>query len=195
VIEAVTTSFQKKRLAEAEAMFLATHGWSLERFVAEGRTVLGDTIFNDWDHDLSTHRLKTTLLVAGFDDQKKGHVFSVLNPGVSKRNDIPGFYSIGSGQFGALFMMFYREMGPKVSLEQAIYYAFEAKIFAENASGVGVDTDLYILKNDGRFTVIGEKSEELLTKLWQQLKPRQFKPKHAAMIKELEEVKSLRVSN
>ena len=77
------------------------------------------------------------LLVAGFDRFGNGHVFSVIDPGTHQRHDLNGFHAIGSGSTGAYFMLMWRELSVQMPLEQVIYFAQEAKIFGEQASGVG----------------------------------------------------------
>jgi len=87
--------------------------------------------------------------VAGFDGGK-GYIFSLygdgMKRGIPQRYDIPGFDAIGSGSTAATYMMYYRDVSPKIPVREAVYYALEAKYFGEQATGVGESTDLFIAR-------------------------------------------------
>ena len=122
---------------------------------------------------MAEYHLDIELLVAGF-DQGNGYIFSLIGRegAIVNRHDVPGFCSIGSGGIGAIFMLYYRDMSYKKPIREAVYYAMEAKLFGEQASGVGEDTDLYIVTADGRFITLGEESiDDKLVAVWNLLRP------------------------
>jgi len=43
-------------------------------------------------------------------------------------------------------MLYYRGLSPRTRVREAVYYSLEAKYFAEQASGVGASTDLFIAR-------------------------------------------------
>jgi hypothetical protein len=191
VAREITDSYQKKRLADAEALYLRPRGWTTQKFAAEGRNAFPEALFREIDSKIQHHELSLTLLVAGFDGEGHGHILCVDNPGVARRHDAPGFAAIGSGSFAALSMMFYRELNVRMPVYDALYYAFEAKISGEQALGVGVETDMFIAGQGGPAIRISKATEKRLETIWQQLRPGSLKPHHRQTLKKLPAVKKL----
>jgi len=135
------------------------------------------------------HRLQISLLTAGFDENGVGHIFTVSNPGLYARHDIPGFHAIGSGSFGAYYMLLYREIDIYMKASLALYYAFEAKIFGESAPGVGVATDMYIFRRGQKALKVGKESEKKMETIWNALRPRWPKPEHKRRLERLKEIR------
>src|SRR2546426_7190269 len=104
----VSESYQKKRAEEAEGRYLTPLGWTLSKFNSPASRVIPDATRANITYMLQNYSLGVILLVAGFDARGKGHIFSVGdedNRGSPRRHDIPGYHSIGSGGFGARYMM------------------------------------------------------------------------------------------
>jgi len=174
VMDAVRESYERKRMQQAESLYLKPIGWDIASFNASagGPTCLPD--FGEIKAKVADYILNIELLVAGF-SEGTAYVFSLIgrDGATVNRHDLPGFYSIGSGGIGAIFMMYYRDLSYKTIAREAIYYAMEAKLFGEQASGVGEDTDLYIATADGKFISCGEQTTEGdLIKVWDKLRPR-----------------------
>jgi 20S proteasome alpha/beta subunit len=144
---AVTEAYAKRRIEDAEALYLTPIDWSLADFNRDGNAQLPN--FSELQSKIESYVLPIELLVAGFEN-KRGHVFSLSGygekRGIPSRYDIPGFHSVGSGSTVAMFMMYYRDMSPGTSVREAVYYALEAKYFGEQASGVGASTDLFVAR-------------------------------------------------
>jgi len=136
------------------------------------------------------YKLQVTLLAAGFDQLGVGHLFRVSNPGICARQDIPGFAAIGSGSFGAHYMLLWREMDVYLKASLALYFAFEAKIFGESAPGVGYETDMYIFRKGIGPKKISKESEEKMERIWRKLEPRSPKPEHRRALERLKEIRS-----
>ena len=160
----------------------------MAEFKTNGNRSMPDSIYRDIDFSLQQYELPVTLLVAGFEIAGAGCMFSVTSPGVANRHDVPGFYAIGSGNYGALHMMFIRELGPKVPLAKAIYYTFEAKYHGELASGVGVKTDMYVLRAGQEARKVKEESEDRLVTICKQLEPKELTKKHLSILENLPEI-------
>lgn len=143
--EAVRKAFFARRDDEAESLFLLPHGWSLKDFRDSGRHSIDESVYTQMDYSFAAHRLNASFLIAGFDPDGVGHLLGVDFTGV-QWFDKPGFHAIGSGSYGAIFLMYYREMGRKTKLREAAYYAYEGKYFGEFSPTVGLDTDLVILR-------------------------------------------------
>jgi hypothetical protein len=66
----------------------------------------------------------------------------------------------------------------------------EGKLFGEQASGVGEDTDLYIAKADGTFITLSEDTiETSLVKVWDKLRPRWIGKESREILNSLPELK------
>lgn len=190
VIHAIASNYEKSRLSTAVGKYLTPRGWTIDQFRTEGRQLIGDMLHRQLDSAIADYKLSVQFLVAGFDDHDCGKIFSVDNPGIASRHDIPGFHVIGSGNVGASYMMFYREFGPKLSLPEALYYTFEAKYFAELASGVGTDTDAYILRMHDKEveTTVSNKTIKLLFKVCEAVEPAKLPDEFIEGIKDLPEI-------
>jgi len=163
----VFESYQEKRVKEAEARYLTPLGWTLRKFNSPASRVIPDATRANITYMLQNYSLSVSLLVAGFDIRGRGHIFSVYdrdNRGNPRRHDIPGYHAIGSGGFGARYMMAYRNLGPAMPVREALYYVTEGKYFGELASGVGTNTDLYIVRSKKpRIRILHKAIEEKLT--------------------------------
>jgi len=135
-----------------------------------------------------SHELGVQLLTAGFDASGVGHIFTVSNPGLYQRFDIPGFHAIGSGSFGAYYMLLWREVDIYLKASHALYYAFEAKIFGESAPGVGYETDMYVIKHGKRPMKVGRSTEDKMESIWRQVRPREVRPDHRRKLERLKEI-------
>ena len=173
---AIRAGYEKKRLEEAEALFLKPTGGDIDTFNADGHQ-LPD--YGETKSKISDYSLPIELMVTGF-SEGRGYIFSLAGTGSQKgliqRHDIPGFYAIGSGSYGALYMLYYREMSYREKARAAAYYVMEAKLFGEQAGGVGEGTDMYLATADGKFTKFDEDKtvEAKLVKVWGKLRPRWF---------------------
>jgi len=171
--EAIQGAYQRKRMEDAETLYLRPIGLDIKSINSEG---YARPDFKEVVEKLQAHSLPIEMLVAGF-SEGQAHLFTLIGygeqKGLARRLDIPGFSCIGSGGLGADYMLYYRDMGPKKQLREALYYAMEAKIFGEQASGVGEDTDAYIATADGKFIPLDEKKsiEGALVKVWNLLRP------------------------
>jgi hypothetical protein len=65
----------------------------------------------------------------------------------------------------------------------------EAKLFGEQATGVGEETDLYIAKADGSFITLTENTiENKLVSVWAKLRPRWIGKESRDILNSLEEL-------
>lgn len=195
VVMAMQTSWEKQRADEADDLCLTPRGWTREKFRTEGRQLLPETLYAELDTIISRHELEIELVVAGFDNQKLGHIFAMdgkVKRGIPQRCDVIGFCAIGSGGVGATYMMYYRKCSPGMKIREALYYAIEGKYFGEYAGGVGLKTDACILRPGEE--PIEMKDEETIEKkfmetLCEQLSPRELKRlKHLEMLNTLPEL-------
>ena len=191
VMDAVKESYERKRMEQAESLYLKPIGWDVASFngSAGGPNCLRD--FGEIKARIADYVLNIELLVAGF-SEGTAYVFSLIGRegAIVNRHDLPVFFSIGSGGTGAIFMMYYRDLSYKTIAREAIYYAMEAKLFGEQASGVGEDTDLYIATADGKFISCGEQTTEIdLIKVWDKLRPRWIGKESRTILNSITELK------
>jgi len=187
-------AYKDRRLASAEAQYISPRGITWDSFFKEGRKWAPETDYLERLAKVDAYDLDLQLLVAGFDDQKVGHIFSIendYNRGEPRRHDL-GFHAIGSGYVNATFFLAYRQLGPDIGAREAVLYALEAKYWGEEAPGVGEDTDIRIIRGDQDDIIIGlDRIEERLIPICQALRPRQLHAyaKHLKTLNELEELK------
>jgi hypothetical protein len=132
-------------------------------------------------------RFNLQLLVIGFELDGVGYV-SVKTPSSSVlRRDSPGFWAIGTGQIGALYIMNFRQVGHRTPLSRMLFAALEAKYYGEMATGVGEKTDLSIWHFGQRPIPVRKQSQKRLFKIAYELLPRKFKKRHLQSVKALPE--------
>ncbi len=151
VMEVMQRNYELVRMKRAEATYLKPIGWTIQRFNQEGHALMPN--YEVIQSRLAEYELGLEVLVAGFDKKlaPPGKIFTMssANKGIPIRCDIPAFAAIGSGATVAEYMMFYRDVSQKLPVRAAVYYALEAKYFGEQASGVSVATDMFLLQFDG----------------------------------------------
>ena len=192
VIEQTVEACKCKRMKDAETKYLSSRGWTMEKFRTEGLALLGQSSYDELDLRLQNAELSITMLVAGFDEDGIGHLFSVSDPGQHQRHDLNGFHAIGSGEFGAYYMMLWRELHVKMPLETMLYFSEEAKIFGEQAGGVGYKSDIYVMRHGCRTRKLTRGSVNALDSVWNLLRPKELVRKQRDQLAKLKEVKSLR---
>lgn len=190
--EAVRVAFAKKRMQNAEALYLIPIGWDIVRFNNEGSERLPD--FEQIKTKIEEYTLNIELLVAGF-DSRKGHIFTLYGygetRGITRREDIPGFSAIGSGSTAAAFMMYYRDQGPKTGVREAVYYSLEGKYFGEQASGVGGSTDLFVARPGKELLQLNDEDtiEKKLIPICYALSPNLMRKRDRATLNTIAELK------
>jgi 20S proteasome alpha/beta subunit len=199
VQEAVKAAFAQKRIENAEALYLSPIGWNIANFNREGSTFLPD--FTEIKTKIEDYTLPIELLVAGFDGGK-GHIFTLYGAGETRgiphRYDIPGFASIGSGATASMYMMYYRDLDSKTPAREAMYYALEGKYFAEQASGVGESTDLFIAQQGKELIQISDEKviEEKLIPVCYRLSPNRLQKKDRDVLNAIKELSEFpKISN
>ncbi|MGC2246995.1 MAG: hypothetical protein WA609_10375 [Terriglobales bacterium] len=192
VQEAIKTAFAQKRIENAATLNLFPIGWEITRFSNEGQQLLPN--FMELQAKIDAYSMGIELLVAGF-DAGKACIFSLLGYGESRgltnRFDIPGFEAVGSGSTGADYMMYYRHLGPKTPVREAVYYALEAKYFGEQASGVSASTDLFIARPGKKLIQLDDDKtiEERLIPICAALEPRDVRRQDRRTLKGLSELR------
>lgn len=186
VAQLVTASYQEERRTRAEAVYLLPRGLTTETFLANGRQWLPEITFRELDSLLSGYDLGVELLICGFDRGGAGHIFTVNNPGIRERRDIPGFHAIGSGFYGAQYMMYYRELSFLTPSDEWLYYIYEAKAFGEQAGAVGNETEILVAKaGQVAYRIDKDGFQATLDRLWSQMAPKWLDGRQKRSLKNL----------
>src|ERR1017187_7404300 len=106
------------------------------------------------------------LLVCGFDSQKRPFILFVDNPGVVTDMTRTGFHSIGSGWEKSVSKMLFSEHKKSQELARTLYDAFDAKAFAEMASGVGFDWETWVITEDRKSHHVPDDIDALVEHAW-----------------------------
>jgi len=192
VKNAVEEAFRRKRIKDAEALYLFPIDWNITDFKREGYEKLPN--FSELQSKIESYTLPIQLLVAGFDTVGKGHVFSLYGygdkRGIGSRLDIPGFEAVGSGATTATFMLYYRDFSPKTSVREAVYYALEAKYLGEQATDVSAATDLFIARPGKELIQLNDNDviEEKLIPICYDMSPNLLRTKDYAVLNSLPEL-------
>jgi hypothetical protein len=186
---AMYESYCGERTSQSEALYLSPRGWTLKDFNSVKASILPESLREEIGTKISSIKVEVSLLVAGFDNKGKGHIFSVddyEDRGKPRSQDLPGYHAIGSGANAASYMMAFREVSAKLPLRLVLYYAVEAKYFGEKAGGVGTRTDVLIMRSGLRPFRVSERTlEDALFKLCYQLEPRFVRKQHVEVLNKL----------
>jgi 20S proteasome alpha/beta subunit len=191
VMMAIEKGFERKRIEDAERLYLKPTKWTMDRFNKDGHAILPNA--DQIQADIDRFHFMIQFLVVGF-DQGEGCIFGLdgwgERRGIADRWDIPGFQAIGSGSTVAIFILYWRKMSPKVGAREALYYALEAKYYGEQASGVGPSTDLYIAKPGEELIAVNDEKvvEKKLIPICQALEPKDLRKRDRETLNSLSEL-------
>jgi hypothetical protein len=180
-------AYNRKRLEEANSIYLESRGHF--QVPEETKPVISNKIA-EYDFPLQ-------IMVAGFDETGVARILT-LEPRQGQpeerkiqRHDSPGFWAIGSGSDAAVHLLYRRNTGPKLPLRKALYFTLEAKYFGEEGASVGIDTDLSVRRHGVDPIIITENTIEelLIPEIVQKLEPKDLRPRHAAILNALEELR------
>jgi 20S proteasome alpha/beta subunit len=134
--------------------FAATDASASEQIVADLRQEIGEqsalnevarvakAIHNRYQNENSVWQF----LLAGFDENKAPHLFTIAGSDGIRYCDGQSFCSIGSGQHLAESFLCSYPYRRGLTMEEAIYSVLVAKFTAERADGVGRDTFATVLR-------------------------------------------------
>lgn len=149
---------------EIEESVLSPYGMDREKFLRDGRAAFGEEEFSRILYRINGVSLDTDLIVAGFDNSGL-HIFSVRDPGTTRLHDAECFHAIGCGASladAALMSTF----NPLLSLTDIIYLLMDAKFRSESTPGVGKDTHVGVLSEDGSMQTIHRHQIEEVRAIW-----------------------------
>ncbi|HYT92987.1 MAG TPA: hypothetical protein VEL76_29990 [Gemmataceae bacterium] len=97
----------------------------------------------------------------------------------------PGFAVIGYGEFAKMSLFARCCCINNVSLAEAVYFVYEAKKMAENASGVGKETDIAVIRAEAGLQFLSEDARNKLESTREKLKPQKLSESDIGAIQEM----------
>jgi 20S proteasome alpha/beta subunit len=195
VQRSIARAYQRARMEKAEARFLANRGWTLEEFKKNGATQLSPSAYASIDAQVALYDFGADLILAGFGDETGPSIMTVRNPGICHDHTKIGFWCVGSGSTAAQMSLFERQYSWTMPPEEAAYYIYEAKVAAQKASGVGADTDLYLMRKGADnyvITAIQSESMKVFEAIRKALAPQKYEEQHQKLLESTDEFKVFR---
>jgi hypothetical protein len=175
VVDACVSAYGDYRKELVTAQFYKSHGLTEERFISEGRKLLGLSLFTETWNKVEQFKTGFSFLVSGFDREGQAHLFVVDDPGVLRDFGPTNFWAIGSGQPEALSSIFFTlahlQDFPQ-TLNGMIYDLCAAKFMAEANSFVGNSTNVIIRRFQEAPEYYPDESIAAMRQLWEQGRPR-----------------------
>jgi 20S proteasome alpha/beta subunit len=159
IVQRTCDLYVEHRQRQVEADVLLPRGMTLERLL-QGVGLNPQVLFGI-DQTMAQYPYGVELLIGGVDDAG-AQLYVVVNPGGSF-SDVRGigFTAIGSGAIHAVQSMIGFGHVPFRGLRETVFAVYASKRRAEVAPGVGKDTDLMVVTEDGQYRVEGEALEAL----------------------------------
>lgn len=136
------------RSREIRELYLATRNInSIDKFY-ERIMSLPPNIGMYLDDKIENYDFDLEVLIGGI-DQNGAHIYNIVNPGRINCFDSIGYCAIGSGEQHSILSLISYNYDPQLSINRALYILYEAKKIAEKAPGVGRETVLALLTDQG----------------------------------------------
>lgn len=159
-VEVLKGTYQELRKRQiVERIFMPLSFDSFEAFY-HGSSRIPQELLYQILGQLREHSYGLEVLVGGV-NPIPAHIYSVQDPGTSNCFDSIGFHVIGSGTNLALSSLMASKCHADLPLRDALMRAVAAKVAAENAPGVGRDTDAYVITRDSRLHFEGDQMRHL----------------------------------
>jgi len=168
---------------DTERAYLRKEGYDHASFRDEAPKKMLPADYAELRNRVMQRNLYAELIVAGFDGDGNGHILSCSGLTGSSQfvpwnHDMGGYYAIGTGANGAMWMMSYKDVGPLMDQQEVAYYAVEGKYYGELGEGVGQCTDLIVLRHNKKaFCVNTRIVEKRIMPVCKKLRPRKLSKK------------------
>ncbi len=166
IVEKVKEGYQAARRKKIEEVYFNPRGLTLERYLAEGRSLIPEVAMM-LDEHLATYDYEVEVLVAGVDSDG-AHIYGIYNPGTAECFDALGHHAIGSGETHAAFTLIDGAHTHSASLQETMWAVYEAKKLAERAPGVGQAEDFAIIEQ-GAILYFGSDTVARLAELHEEM--------------------------
>jgi 20S proteasome alpha/beta subunit len=146
IVDHTRNAYTKMRNKKIDENILASVGLNLQHFYQMNQA-LQPGIAQALLQNISKFNYALWILFGGV-DQNGGHIYRMENPGRYECFDVIGFHAIGSGEHHAISAFIANDFESNIDLKHGLAITFEAKKRSEKATGVGPQTDIYIVQND-----------------------------------------------
>jgi len=159
IAESLSRNYRKIRKQRIEHEILEKVGISSFEEFHKKQQILHDVIIQDLSENIEKYSLGVHFVLGGKDE--KAHLYQIGTPGTYRSFDELGFCCVGSGDRHAEPVFAFYGFSPKMSVQNALSIAFEAKKRAEMAGGVGRELDAWIIEKTGIFKISDKTIKEL----------------------------------
>jgi len=164
-LQAVYRGYHEVKLSEAEDTFLRPRGFAGIQDYLTRHNSLNNNVVALVDQNLMNQKFfRETYILAGINPDGEAKIYLIQPPG--KYGEVSDFIAIGSGQSHASNSLYARGYDVKQQSEESVYLVFEAKKRSEIAPGVGVKTDMLLLKHKQKTKMYTEKELTELNELY-----------------------------
>jgi hypothetical protein len=164
---AVSTAYRQVFLQKVEGAVLCKYGIASYKQFEEMLSTSPSPAISEIKKDIDQLDLETSILVYGIDPFLHfACSFEVRNPGEIVELNHTFIWSIGSGCHMAMASLT-AVTNVEMTEESIIYRAIEAKFAAESAEGVGQNTTVVVLYDDGSVRFLMDSDVQELRKIWE----------------------------
>ena len=148
VVAGVKRAVQERITEVATDRYLARFGLDMTTFLKSGKKQFGPITFNGLCAEIKTVNLnELELLIYGFEDRYKPHIFVVRGQGEDSNYDKIGYAVIGSGCYAADTLLTFFNQSRSKSLDESTASVCAAKFLAERSGGVGRETNIFVAQH------------------------------------------------
>jgi hypothetical protein len=162
--ECLSEIYRKIRKKRIEDEVLGCYGLlSFEDFYQKQRLLHEDTnleILRGIESYGSEEGLGVEFILGGVDN-KKAHLYRILDPGTYRSYDTLGYCCVGMGNRHAEPVFAFLGFMPSLKVSEVLQIAYTAKKRAELAGGIGRITDVWIINKEGCYEVLRETIDQL----------------------------------
>jgi hypothetical protein len=153
--DSISRSYRCVRRKRIEDEVLSRYGFSsFEDFYEKQRLLLEDTnmqLLEEIEKYNQPYGLGAEFVLGGVD--RKAHLYYIADPGTYRSYDALGFCCVGSGDRHAEPVFAFFQFRPSLSASKTLQIAYEAKKRAEMAGGVGKETDVWLITEEGCYEI------------------------------------------
>lgn len=157
IAEILSKFYRNSRMYRLEMELLSLYGiTSFEDFYNKQQNMHDDLLASIVE-ELNNYEYGLDIILAGLNRNGTPHIYLVCEPGTPISYDEVGYCCKGSGEDHADSVFAFYNYNPSMSVQEALYVSYIAKIRAQLAGGVGYKkTDAWIMNIDGCFKVKNE---------------------------------------
>lgn len=142
VTEATRRALVARKREKIEELIQGQFGITYDEFRAVGGTQFPPEVFRDAMWAVRDTKVEAEFIIAGFNWDDRPIILQTTTTGaVLRRHD---FAVIGAGSYLAQSVLMHREYSNSMPLAQALYTVYEAKVYAEGETSVGMKTTMHV---------------------------------------------------